>query len=1104
MNSQPNGKEINLKLPDNLALPATFKDNNRMPRIPALTGRPKRLWLVCGLGLLFNVVGFSQRAASETRLVPDDYLVKSWDTQDNLSGSTVTAILQTKDGYLWVGTYEGLTRFDGVHAVTFDSLNTPALSHSRIQGLYLDARGTLWINTYRGGLTSFRDGVFHREWPDQPGYDLHTMMVSSSTNQVTFVTQFGEILEGAIGPTNTTWTVLTPPRNNRPRFQCVDAEGTLWFLSREGRILRVLDDQYSQLPSDRGLGNRRVLTLASDSKGHVWAGTENEIARWNGHVFEDFTPTNQDSSKPFDPITLFPASDGAVWVLANDRLREEIGRQWKAEAVQWRGLLGAAYGLLGPSYGRAMGVHEDRDGGIWFNHYGNGVFHITPDGQFERFTVQNGLPGDRVGAWFQDRDGGIWLGVDRGGLVRLSRRHFQIIGQKEGLPVWPALSVCEDASRTVWIGTAGGGLGCYRDGNLVNGGTGASAPPNFVFSIFPESNGNLWLSAGDGEDLFQFHNGQVQRSPWGIHGVKSLLIDRAGRLWVGTKINVGWYIRAARRVFGTADGVAESPVRALAEAPDGAVWSGADDGTLYRCEPSHVQAFGPTDDLGARPILSLLIDPDGSVWVGTFRGGLLHFRNGRFVRFSTKQGLPDVITQILEDQQGRLWLGTHQGICCVEKTALEACASGKANTVDVIRHVGGLPTLACSDGYEPACWRAENGRLLFTTVKGVVSVDPEQLAGTSLPPPVAIEDMSVDGQPVPLHEKIIVPPGHEQFEFRFTALSFEAPDQSRFRYRIDGLDKGWVEADTRRVADYGHLPPNHYHFHVIACNSDGVWNTTGASLDFTVLPYFYQTRSFTVLLSVLVLSGVGLAVRTVATRKYRRALLRLEQQHAIEKDRARIAKDIHDDIGAGLTQITLLSELGRREPKQAGTQLERISDAARDMTRAMDEIVWAVDPQRDTLASLIDYISAYSEDFLRAAGIRCRMDFPAAVPATQIDAELRYNLFLALKETLNNIVKHANATEVWLRLTLTAGVFSLVVEDNGHGFDANDDRKAGVSNERLNSGLGLPNLRKRLQTIGGHCVMQSSPGKGTRVEMTVLLNGATSPVMAIGGNGLEK
>ena len=1060
-----------------------------------------RTWLlaiwalsVCGVLLGLPYAGFCKTDS-------DDYLFKTWDSQDSLSGSTVTAIIQTPDGYLWAATYEGLTRFDGVRSLFFDSQHTPELGDSRIQGLYLDASGTLWINTYRGGLTSYRNGVFRREWPDQTPFDLHTMMVSSSSNRVIFVRyEFGDVLTGTVEGTNTSWTELTPPRNLRPIFQCVDRDGVLWFLSRvgDGRIYRVLNGQFEPLPDGLGIDGKRISTLAADSQGQVWAGAANLIARWDGERFEDMTPTN--SKEEFTPSMIFPTSKGPIWVLANDRLQEETGRQWTAEATEWRGLLGTVSG-------RAMGVHEDNAGGIWFNHYGNGVFYISPTGRFQRFTMEDGLQGDRVGAWFQDRNDGIWLGVDRGGLVRLSTRHFQVIGTADGLPDCAVLSVCQDGNGTVWIGTAGGGLYSYKDGKLINYPVGDVAAANLVFSIFPQANGDLWLSAGDGEDLFQFQNGQIVRSPWGVHAVKSLLMDHAGRLWIGTKDNLGWYSTTGRHVFNVADGVSLSPVRALAEAPDGTIWSGADDGTLYRCSPTNVQAFRPMDAVGPRKIWSLYVDTDGTVWAGTFHGGLLRFKDGKFTRFTTKQGLPmDVITQITEDRHGRLWLGTHQGICCVEKTALGAYADGTASTVDVIRQLNGLPTLHCSDGYQPACWRSDDGRLWFATAKGVVSVDPDKSSPSSLPPPVVVEDLMVDGQTVPLNNgKVIVPPGHEQFEFRFTALGFDTPELSRFRYRIDGLDNNWVEADTRRVADYANLSPNHYRFHVIACNSDGVWNRVGATVDFTVRPHFYETRWFIVMMSVLVLGSVAITVRTIATRKYRQALALLAQQHAIEKDRSRIAKDIHDDIGAGLTQITLLSELGRREPKQAGSQLERISDAARDLTRAMDEIVWAVDPQRDTLASLMDYISAYAEDFLRAAGVRCRMDFPSVLPPMQIAAELRYNLFLALKEVLNNIVKHAQASEVLLRLQLYPKSFTLEVEDNGHGFEAanGNGARASASVDRLNSGLGLPNLKRRLESIGGQCVMESSLGKGTRVEMTVALNGDASPVMAIGENGIE-
>jgi len=262
-----------------------------------------------------------------------------------------------------------------------------------------------------------------------------------------------------------------------------------------------------------------------------------------------------------------------------------------------------------------------------------------------------------------------------------------------------------------------------------------------------------------------------------------------------------------------------------------------------------------------------------------------------------------------------------------------------------------------------------------------------------------------------------------------------------------------------------------------------------------VEPYFYQTNSFSILVGVLVISGVTFAARRAATRKYRRKLAAMEQQHAIERDRARIAKDIHDDVGAGLTQITLLTELARRDPSQTNANLERITGSARKLTKAMDEIVWAVDPQHDTVAGLMDYISAYAEDYLRVADVRCRMDLPVELPLTRVEAEVRYNLFLALKEVLNNIVKHAKATEVWLRLRLAPGRFTLEIEDNGQGLNA-PGNLAGA--ERLSSGSGLGNLEKRLSAVGGRCEIHSTVGQGTRVEMTVFLKNAASPVVAIG------
>ncbi len=1025
-----------------------------------------------------------------------DYLVDVWDTENNLPGSTVTAIAQTPDGYLWVGTYNGLARFDGVRFVTFDPDTTPALSQSRVQGLFLDARGTLWINTYRGGLTSYRAGVFRNEWPDQATFDLQTTLVSSASNAVVFVTQFGEVLQRDPTQTNAGWNVLPPPAGSRPIWQCVGGDGRLWFLARDGHILRVVDGGFRELPQDGGLAGKHIYTLVTDARGRVWAGAENEIARWDGSQFIDMTPTNGEAA--LQPQLLFPTKEGAMWVLDGERFRKMAGRQWVAEAVEWRG-------LLGPASGRAMGMHEDRQGGLWFNHYGNGLFHITPDGRYQRLMTQDNLPGDRVGAWFQSNDGGIWVGMDHGGLARLRTRQFHVIGTAEGLSARTALSVCEDTNGVAWIGTAGGGLCRWVNGTITRFPVGASVSANFVFSIFPRPDGGLWLSAGEGEILHQFQNDLVQNATWEAHGVKCILTDRAGRIWMGTKTGIAVWSGNDRRLLNTNENGVLPAVRALAQTPDGTVWAGADDGTLYRCETNHLQAFSPKDALAEQPIYSLVADTSGVIWAGTFRGGLLRFSYGRFSRITAKQGLPvDVIGQILDDKHGRLWLGTHQGIYCVAKSALNAVADGRTNTLDYViygRH-DGLPALECSDGYQPACWRGADGRLWFTTIRGVVWVDPHELSANP-PPPVVIEELRVDGEPVALNGgKIIVPPGHKQLDFRFTALSFDAGEKSRFRYRLDGLDEDWVDAEARRTAQYQNLEPRNYRFHVIACNSGGAWNETGATVQFEVQPFFYQTWWFRILAGVTIIGGVSLAVRRAATRKYRSRLALLQQQHAIERDRTRIAKDIHDDIGAGLTQITLLTELARREPEQVNAHLERISGSARQLTRAMDEIVWAVDPQHDTFNGLMDYISAFAEDFLRMAGIRCRMDLPLELPAMRVDAELRYNLFLALKETLNNVVKHARATEVWLRLRIEPGAFSLIVEDNGQGIPAiggNGATAAGA--ERIASGSGLVNLQKRLAAVGGRCEIHRAAGRGMRVEMTVAVSGLASPVVAIGQNG---
>jgi signal transduction histidine kinase len=334
-------------------------------------------------------------------------------------------------------------------------------------------------------------------------------------------------------------------------------------------------------------------------------------------------------------------------------------------------------------------------------------------------------------------------------------------------------------------------------------------------------------------------------------------------------------------------------------------------------------------------------------------------------------------------------------------------------------------------------------------------------------------------------------PGKQSFEIRFTGLSFAAPEKVLFKYKLDGLERAWVDAGTKRFAQYSYLPPGDYAFHVMACNNDEVWNENGAALAFTVLPWFWQTWLFRL---AAVATGAGLvggSALWIGRRRVRARLAQLERQQAVERERARIARDIHDDLGASLTRITLLSQTVRAElegQQQAAADLDQIYGTARELTRAMDEIVWAVNPRHDSLDSLVTYLGRFAQNFLSAAGLRCRLDVPLHLPAWPLTAEIRHNAFLAFKEALHNAVKHARASEVRISLELSSEGFVLIVGDNGCGFELNGFKDGTALSERitrLGGGNGLVNMRKRLEEIGGRCDWDTAPGEGTRVKLVI-------------------
>jgi signal transduction histidine kinase len=317
----------------------------------------------------------------------------------------------------------------------------------------------------------------------------------------------------------------------------------------------------------------------------------------------------------------------------------------------------------------------------------------------------------------------------------------------------------------------------------------------------------------------------------------------------------------------------------------------------------------------------------------------------------------------------------------------------------------------------------------------------------------------------------------------------------RFKYKLEGLENSWNEAGAKRVADYSYIPPGHYQFRVIACNNDGVWNTAGDSLALTVLPYFWQTKWFTALVALTILGSVAGSVRHAVRLKLQRKIDAIQRERAIEAERGRIANDIHDDLGAGLTEIVILSELAQNpEGSQdtVQTDVRKVADKARVLARSLDEIVWAVNPENDTLDGFVSYACNFAHDYLQLARIRCRLAVPPSLPDIPLTGDIRHNLFMVLKEALNNIVKHAGASEVSIQVAAESAKFTIAIVDDGKGFriEPKLDGDAGPAEDNANRGRrrnGLSNMRKRMQKIEGQLDVQSQPGHGTRVELTICI-----------------
>lgn len=581
--------------------------------------------------------------------------------------------------------------------------------------------------------------------------------------------------------------------------------------------------------------------------------------------------------------------------------------------------------------------------------------------------------------------------------------------------------------------------------------------------------------------------------------------DRSGNLWIGTGRGLSCLKDGKFTNYTVGDHLGGGAVQAICEDHAGKLWVGTEGGLSCRANGRFTNLTTEAG-LSANAVTALYEDNTHDLWVGTRSGGLNRLRDGQFKAYTTRQGLTsDEVLEILEDDQGWLWMSCSTGVFRVRKRDLDDLDGGKTTVVASVAYGknDGMESAQCSGLGKPAGWKSRNGRLWFPTTKGVIGVDPETARINHVPPPVYIEQLIADRKPrlysgpeiaatageagaatsagLATGEAARVPPGRGELEFHYTALNLQAPESSRFKHRLEGIDSDWVDAGVRRTAHYFNVYPGEYRFRVLACNKDGVWNMTGASLAIVLRPHVWQTWWCRGLVAMLLLGGVSGTALYATRRRMQRKLALSEQRAAIEKERGRIAKDIHDDLGSSLTRIMMLGEragedLDKRE--NLGVHVGKIVTTARRTVQALDEIVWAVNPANDTFEGLVQYISHHADEFFENANMSCRLEMPEALPTIVLPAEVRHDLFLVVKEAFNNVLKHSQASEVRVRVSGDNLGVTIEIEDNGCGFDPGENGGGRVGN-------GLTNMRKRIEGLGGELRLTSASSAGTRLKMRV-------------------
>jgi ligand-binding sensor domain-containing protein len=825
-------------------------------------------------------------------------------------------------------------------------------------------------------------------------------------------------------------------------FHCLTAGKSrdLWGCSARGLVHRGSNGVWETYNSE----NIEAASVRKD--GTVWTGGHGNVLKaWNGRGFRSYTL--QEATPNTRVQAMLGSKDNALWIGTADGLIEVRDGQ---ERVRMKTPV--------------LSLSEGSDGSIWVGTTEG--FSRLKSAEVQSFGVKQGLSQSTVYAVYEDREGSIWVGTKRGLNQFLDRRTIPIT-TSEGLPTNDTGPVLQDPKGNLWVGTLGAGLARMEGphASVLTKRDGLSS--DWITALDSSHGGALWIGTNAG--LNRLEQGRLTTvSGLPSNSIRSLYTGKNGDLWVGTGAGLAVFrdghIAMTRQL--------SSPVLSFAESAAGTVYAAIGNAGLMAFKADSLDLL-PAGEIALRDADVLYTDESGLLWTGTVGGGLALLRAGKITRFTARDGLyDDDIYGVIADKQGALWLASGKGIFCVQRAELLAFAAGLRQRITSTPYspLDGLQTVECRSGISPAARRLNDGRLSFSTIRGLLVVDPTHLGLRLGPPPVEIESLTVDGRnedPGRVHD---LSPGNRNLEFQYAGLSFRSPTRLSFRYKLENFDHGWIDAQSRREAFYTNVPPGNYRFRVTSCNIDGSCNETGAAVAFTIPAHFYQRVWFL---------PAGLILLALAGRMaYRMRIQQLRRDfRLVLGERTRIARELHDTLIQGFSGVTMqMQALSVGLPGGSREKLrEIIDDAGNCLQQARRSVAGLRGNPEDSsdLPGLLGQAAKQTTVFRKVA-----LDL-GQVP-NGLPAHAEENLLKIAQEAITNAEKHSGAGQLKISLRGTGKSIRLSVHDDGAGFEENEwTCRAGH--------YGLIGMRERAESMGADIRISSKPGHGTMVAVTLPL-----------------